>query len=151
MVLLDSSSLRPQSRLLNSFERQAVRLAVDFHHNRVARNRLQHADITPPSIDRQLQLGEDAFADKSLEMRASSQDPIEPRRRDFQRVMPLDRILDLEHLAHRVTHTRAIIDRDAYAGILSAPMEKSPQTPAPPLSRKFDVDQLIIESLDRRL
>src|SRR6202035_1273465 len=69
MVLLDSSSLRPQSRLLNSFQRQAVRLAVDFHHNHVARNRLQHADITPPSVDGQLQLREDAFADKSLEVR----------------------------------------------------------------------------------
>src|SRR3984893_4551980 len=66
MVLLDSSSLRPQSRLLYSLERQAVRLAVYLHHNRAAHNRLQLADITPPSIDGQLQLGEDAFADKSL-------------------------------------------------------------------------------------
>src|SRR5271167_548618 len=50
MVLLDSSSLRPQSRLLNSFERQAIRLTVDLHYNRVARNRLQYPDVTPPSI-----------------------------------------------------------------------------------------------------
>src|SRR5450631_4228973 len=54
MVLLDSSSLRPQSRFLNSLERQAMLLAVDFHYNCVARNRLQHSDITSPSIDRQL-------------------------------------------------------------------------------------------------
>src|SRR6202035_229325 len=127
MVLLDSWSLRPQSRLLNSFERQAVRLAVHFHHNRVVRNRLQLADKPPPSINRQLQLGEDAFADKPFEVRASSQDPIESRRRDFQRVMPLDRILDLEHLAHRVTHARAIIDRDADAGIVSAAIDEYPQ------------------------
>src|ERR1700682_2163853 len=151
MVLLDSSSLRPQSRLLNPFERQAVRLAVDFHYNRLARNRLQLADITPPSIDWQLQLSEDAFADKPLEVRASSQDPIETRRRDLERVMPLDRILDLEHLAHRVTHARAIVDRDAYAGILSAAIDEYPQNTALAPARKFDVDQLIIERLDRRL
>src|SRR5271170_6169243 len=57
IVLLDSSSLRPQSRLLNQFERQGMRLAVDFHYNCVARNRLQLPDITPPAVDGQLQLG----------------------------------------------------------------------------------------------
>src|ERR1700722_19590840 len=50
MVLLDSSSLRPQSRLLNPLERQAMRLAVDFHHDRVVRNRLQYPDVASPSI-----------------------------------------------------------------------------------------------------
>src|ERR1700722_9698477 len=137
MVLLDSSSLRPQSRLLNSFERQAVHLAVDFHHDRVARNRFQ--------------LGENAFADEPLEVRASPQDPIESRRRDFQRVMSLDRILDLEHLAHRVTHTRTILDRNAYARILGAAIDEYPQDTAVALARKFDVDQLKSERLDRRL
>src|SRR5271168_4567161 len=114
IVLLDSSSLRTQSRPLNSLERQAVRLAVDFHYNRVARNRLQDPDIASPAFDRQLQFGEYAFADKPLEVRASAQDPVESRRRDFQRVMALDRILGLEHLAHRVAHARAIVDRDAW-------------------------------------
>src|SRR5271163_2707339 len=56
MSYLDSSSLRPQSRLLNPLERQAMRLAVDFHDNRVLHDRLQHSDKPPPSIDRQLQL-----------------------------------------------------------------------------------------------
>jgi hypothetical protein len=65
--------------------------------------------------------------------------------------MPLDRILDLEHLAHRVTHARAIVDRDAYAGILSAAIDEYPQNPALALSRKFDVDQLKSKRLDRRL
>jgi hypothetical protein len=65
--------------------------------------------------------------------------------------MPLDRILDLEHLAHRVTHTRAIIDRDAYAGIVSAAIDEYPQNSALATARKLDVNQLIIESLDRRL
>src|ERR1700681_704384 len=51
MVLLDSSSLRPQPRLLNSLERQAVRRAVHFHHHRVALDRLQDADIAPPAFD----------------------------------------------------------------------------------------------------
>src|ERR1700694_2968913 len=46
MVLLDSSSLRAQSRLLYSLERQAVPLAVYLHHNRAAHNRLKLADIT---------------------------------------------------------------------------------------------------------
>src|SRR5277367_1668216 len=85
MVLVDSSSLaarrrslRPQSRLLNSFERQAVRLAVDLHHNRVARHRFQFPYITPPPVDRQLQFGEDPFADESFEMRTRAQYPIEP-------------------------------------------------------------------------
>src|SRR3984957_7380728 len=50
MVLLDSSSLRPQPRLLNPFERQAMRLAVDFHYNCVVRNRLQYPDVASPSI-----------------------------------------------------------------------------------------------------
>src|ERR1700736_4984154 len=148
MVLLDSSSLRPQSRLLNSFQRQAVRRAVDFHHNRVAHHRFQLPDITPPPIDGQLQLGEDPLADEPLEVRARAQDPIEPRRRDFQRVIPLDRIMDLEHLAHRVTHTRAIVDRDAYAGILSAPIDEYPQNTALAPARKFDIDQLKSKRLD---
>src|SRR6202166_3645379 len=77
MVLLDSSSLRPQSRLLNPVERQAMRLAVDFHYNRVVRSRLQHPDETPPAVDRQFQLGEDPFTQESVEVRASAQDPIE--------------------------------------------------------------------------
>src|ERR1700722_20136462 len=151
MVLLDSSSLRPQSRLLNPLERQAVRVAVDLHDNCVVRNRSQYPDIPPPSIDRQLQLGENAFADEPLEVRASPQDPIESRRRDFQRVMSLDRILDLEHLAHRVTHTRTILDRNAYARILGAAIDEYPQDTAVALARKFDVDQLKSERLDRRL
>src|SRR3974390_2929301 len=44
-------SLRPQSCLLNPLERQAVRLAVDLHHDCVARNRFQFLDITPPAVD----------------------------------------------------------------------------------------------------
>src|SRR5579864_5585708 len=64
MVVLDSSSLRPQSRLLNPFERQAVCLAVDFHHNRVVHNRFQHPDITPPAVQGHLQLDEDPLADE---------------------------------------------------------------------------------------
>src|ERR1700688_1529208 len=48
-------SLRPQSRLLNSIERQAMRLAVDFHYNRVGIHRLQYPDKTPPPVQRQLQ------------------------------------------------------------------------------------------------
>src|ERR1700722_11096289 len=54
MVLLVPSSLRPQSRLLNPLERQAMRLAVDFHDNRVFRDRFQHSDKPPPSFDGQL-------------------------------------------------------------------------------------------------
>src|SRR5450432_389180 len=54
----DSYSLRPQSRLLNPIERQAMRLAVDFHYNRVAHHRLQYPDKTPPSVHRQLKLSE---------------------------------------------------------------------------------------------
>src|ERR1700733_687630 len=58
MVLLDS----PQSRLLNPLERQAMRLAVYLHDNRVPRDRLQHSDQSAPSFDGQLQLGEDPLA-----------------------------------------------------------------------------------------
>src|ERR1700727_3770046 len=90
MVLLDSSSHRPQSRLLNSFERQAMRLAVDFHYNRVALDRLQYPDKAPSPVDGQLHLGEDALTQESVEVRTSAQDPIESRRRDFQRVVPID-------------------------------------------------------------
>src|SRR5882672_11055548 len=86
MVLLDSSSLRPQSRLLNSFQRQVVRLAVDFHYNRVALDRLQPADVPPAPVDGDLQLSEYPFTQESVEVRASAQDPIEARRRDLQRV-----------------------------------------------------------------
>src|SRR5580658_9870592 len=43
-------SLWRQPRFLNPLERQAVRLAVDFHHNRVFRNRLQYPDESPPPI-----------------------------------------------------------------------------------------------------
>src|SRR5450755_4262048 len=141
MVLLDSSSHRPQSRLLNPLERQAVRLAVDFNNDRVVRNRSQYPDIAPPSLDGHLQLGEDTLADKPLEMPPRAQDPVEPRRRDFQRVMALDRILGLEHLAHRVTYACAVVNRDAIAGILSAAVDEYPQNTAPPLSRKLNIDQ----------
>src|SRR5580658_10937027 len=135
MVLSASSSLRPQSRFLNSFERQAMRLAVHFHYNCVVRNRLQLPDIAPPAIYGHLQLGEDPFADEALEMPARAQYPIESRRRDFQRVVPLDRIPGLEHLAHRVAHTRAIVNRDANAGILGAAIDEYPQNAALALSR----------------
>jgi hypothetical protein len=50
-----------------------------------------------------------------------------------------------------VTHTRAIIDRDAYAGILSAAIDEYPQNTALASARKFDVDQLKSKRLDRRL
>src|SRR5258708_4644624 len=106
-------SLRPQSRLLNSIERQLVILAVHFHYNRVARRRLQYPDKPAPAISRQLQLGNDPLTDESLEMRARAQDPIEARRRNLQRVVPLDRILDLENLAHRVTDACAVSRGDA--------------------------------------
>src|SRR5580700_8918883 len=92
-MVFRTPSHRPQSRLLNSFERQAMRLAVDFHYNRIALDRLQYPDITPPSVQGQLQFGEYAFADEPLEMRADPQDPIESRRRDFQRVVALDLVL----------------------------------------------------------
>src|SRR5882757_6316948 len=72
-------SLRPQSRLLNSIERQAVRLAVDFHYNRVGIHRLQYPCKTPPPIHRQLQLGENPRTREPLEVRARAQDPIKSR------------------------------------------------------------------------
>ena len=128
-----------------------MRLAVDFHHNRAVRYRLQHPDKAPPPIDGQLQLGEDPLADESLEMPARAQNPIESRRGDFQRVMALDRILALEHLAHRMTRTRAVIDSDAGVRILRWGIDENPQHTAAPLARKLDVHQFITQRLDRRL
>src|SRR5665213_3396662 len=125
--------------------------AVDIHHNRLVRNRLQHAAKTPPSIQGHLQLNKDPFAQETLKVRPGPQDPIETRRRHFQRVMPLDRILSLEHLAHRVTHESAIIDRDTGSGVLSGAIDEYPQYTAAAFPRKLDVDQLIIQRLDRRL
>src|SRR5882724_3660281 len=104
--------LRPQSRLLNSIERQAIRLAVDFHNNRVGIHRLQYTCKTPPPVQRQLQLCKNPLPDEPLEVRARAQDPIKSRRGDVQRVMPLDRILSLEHLADRIAYAGAIIHGD---------------------------------------
>src|ERR1700719_3101392 len=76
MVLCDSWSLRPQPRLLNPVDRQAVRRGVHLHYICPARIRLQLPDIAPSAVDGQLHLDEDSLADKPLEMRARSQDPI---------------------------------------------------------------------------
>src|SRR5271167_1349317 len=115
IILSTPRSLRPQSRLLNSIERQAVRHTVDFHHNRVGCNRLQDPDEASPAVDRQLQLHRDPRAAESLEVRSRAQNPVKTRRRDFQRVVPFDRIFSLEQPAHRLAHARAIIHRDPTA------------------------------------
>ncbi len=65
--------------------------------------------------------------------------------------MALDRILGLEHLAHRVTDARAVIDSDAGARILRPGIDENPQDTAAPLARKLDVHQFIAQRLDRRL
>src|SRR6202035_1048106 len=66
-------SLRPQSRLLNSIERPAMRLAVDFHYNRVGIHRLQYPNKTPPPVQRQLQFSENSLTHEPLEVRARAQ------------------------------------------------------------------------------
>src|SRR5208282_734661 len=88
-------------------------LPIDIDYNRVIRNRFQHPDEPPPPVQGQFEFGEDPCTDEPLEMLTLAQDPIETRRRNFERVMTLDRIFDLEHLAHRMTYERAIVDRDA--------------------------------------
>ena len=67
-----------------------MRLAVDLHYNCVARNRLQLPDKTPPAVQSHLQFGEDAGTQKTLEVRARPQDPIEPGRGHLESVMTLD-------------------------------------------------------------
>jgi hypothetical protein len=130
-------------------------------------SRLQQPGEPPPPVDGQLQLGKNPLAQETLEMPALAQDSIGARRGNLERVIALDRILDVEHLAHRVTHARAILDRDAArrlarreaalrAGVGRRPAARGPvdvhtQDSAPPLTRKLDVDQLIPGRLDRRL
>src|SRR3984893_749028 len=132
-----------------------MRLSVDIHYNRVTRDRFQHSGEAPPPVDRQLQLGEDPFADEPLEVRPLAQYPVEARRRNFQRVMTLDRILALEQFAHHVAHARAVVDRDACrrtaAKLLDSPINEYPYNSAPPFPRILDIDQLIVQRLDRRL
>ena len=65
--------------------------------------------------------------------------------------MPLDRILGLQHLAHRAAHDRAIIHRDAEAWILRTAIDEYPQYPAAPGLGVFDVDHVKSKRLDRRL
>jgi hypothetical protein len=61
-------------------ERQVVHLPIDLNHNRAAFDRFQPSDETPPPFYGHLQLGENPLAQEPLEMRAFTQDPIEPGR-----------------------------------------------------------------------
>src|SRR5271156_3239178 len=83
-------------------------------------------------------------------MRALAQYPIESGRRDFQRVIALDRILDLEHFAHRVTHCRTIIDGHARIRPVRT-VNEYPQHAAASRLRELEVEQLKAQGLDRRL
>src|SRR5450631_218495 len=101
-------------------------LPVHFHYNRVIRDRFQYSDEAPPPVDGQLHFRENPLSDEALEMRTLAQDPIETRRRDFQRVMTLDRILDLEYLADRVAHSRAIVNRDVALARIGTTIDEDP-------------------------
>src|SRR5580692_5124702 len=93
-------------------ERQLMRPPVDFHHNCPAQHRFQRTREPPPPFDRQLQLDEYPLTDEPLEVRPLAQDSIQAGRGHLERVMPLDRILRIEDLTHRMTYRRAIVDRD---------------------------------------
>ena len=56
--------------------------------------------------------------------------------------MPLDRIMNLEHFAHGVTHSCTVIHRDSGRGVLRPPVYENSQYAAAPFSRELDIDQL---------
>lgn len=119
--------------------------ALNQHHVGAATHAVEHATEPAPPIDRVLELNSNFASFEALKMRQREQRPVEPRRRNFKRVVPVDRVLYIENSAYLVAHSRTIFHPDAILRI-----DVDSQNTSCPGRRVLHPHKLVPKRFDRR-
>src|SRR5690606_37808255 len=145
----DHPSSGDEPRLMYRFDRQPHRAAFHLERDFPVGHREQLPGEAPAALEGLGHFEFDPLAGEAREVLRGAQRPIESRRRDLERVLARNRILDVEHVAHRAAHFLAVVKGDPPA-LARGRVDIQPEQPAAAPGGVLELPKLVAEVDDHR-